>query len=124
MTRRFLQGEVGEGIVGGAKELRGEVLRENRNNRVVSGDPERSARRRARRMFHVKTLTPTAAEGNAMSCRRRRNPVRSVGIGGGGGFSRLLSHKVLVVKRLQLGGAHRVTLHIDEDCGVSNKVKR
>lgn len=83
MTRRFLQGAVGEGTVGGAKELRGEVLRESRNNRVVSGDPERSARRRAPRMFHVKTLTPTAVEGNAMSCRRRRNPVRSAGVGVG-----------------------------------------
>lgn len=87
MTRRFLQEEVGEGIVGGAKELRGEVLRENLNNGAVSGDPERFARRRAPRMLHVETLTPTAVEGNTMSCQRRRNPVRSVGIGEGRVFA-------------------------------------
>lgn len=74
-------GDRGEGS---AKELRGEVLRENRINHVVSGDPERFARGRTPRMFHVKkTLTPAAVEGNTMSRQRRRNPVRSVATGAG-----------------------------------------
>lgn len=56
-----------------------EVFGENLNNHVVLGDHEHFARQRAPQMVHVKTFTPTAIEGNIMSCQRSGNPFRSVG---------------------------------------------